>query len=287
MTAAVLGGPVSWHLERDRRQVTFASCGPLTVYTDTASTPLSAVRAHPAWILLVPSDGGSLTVRAGDVARVDDDAVLLPPQTWHQVATRGPHVAVHLSAPLAPRADGARPRQVAATAARRVLDALAVDSGIDLSSAIAELDPSVRQASPIDPRLAFAIDALPSAHRLDVLAAEIGLSSSRLRALAYEAVGVPLTQLRLWSRLAQAIGLLPYASTAYVAATAGFADQAHLIRTARRLLGRTPAELSPRSFERRALNSRWRASVAAGRRAVIQETRPLKGATGYAQGGGE
>jgi AraC-like DNA-binding protein len=264
MSAAVLSGPVSWHLERDSRQVTFASCGPLTVYTDTASTPFSAVRAHPAWTLLVPSDGGSLTVRAGDVVRVDDDAVLMPPQTWYQVATRGPHVAVHLSAPMAPRADGARPRQVAATVARRVLDSLAVDSS-DLSSAIAELDPSFRQASPIDPRLAFAIDALPGAYRLDVLAAEIGLSSSRLRALTYEAVGVPLTQLRLWSRLAQAIGLLPYASTADVAATAGFADQAHLTRTARRFLGRTPAELSPRSFERRALNSRWRASVAAGR----------------------
>jgi AraC-like DNA-binding protein len=265
MSAAVLSGPVSWHLERESRQVTFASCGPLTVYTDTASTPFSAVRALPAWTLLVPSDGGSLTVRAGHVVRVDDDAVLMPPQTRHQVATHGPHVAVHLSAPMAPRADGARPRQVAAKVARRVLDAMAVDSSIDLSSAIAELDPSFRQARPIDPRLALAIDALPSAYRLDVLAAEIGLSSSRLRALTYEAVGVPLTQLRLWSRLAHAIALLPYASTADVAATAGFADQAHLTRTARRFLGRTPTELSPRSFEQRALNPRWRANVAAGR----------------------
>jgi AraC-like DNA-binding protein len=265
MSASVLTGPVSWHLEGESRQVTFASCGSLTVYTDTASTPFSAVRAHPAWTLLVPSDGGSLTVRAGDVVRVDDDAVLMPPQTWHQVATRGPHVGVHLSAPMAPRADGARPRRVAATVARRVLDAMAVDSGIDLASAITELDLSFRKASPVDPRVAFAIDALSGAYRLDVLAAEIGLSSSRLRALTYETVGVPLTQLRLWSRLAQAIGLLPHASTADVAATAGFADQAHLTRTARGLWGRPPTGWAPGYFAPGALTPRGRARAAAGR----------------------
>lgn len=263
MSTVALSGPASWHLERDGRQLTFASCGQLSVYTDTASTPVSAVHAHPAWTLLVPSDGGSVTVRAGDVVRVDDDAVLIPPQTRHRVATRGPFVSVHVAAPMAPRADGARPRRVAATAARRMLDALAVDSTVDVSSAIAGLDRSFRQADPIDRRVAFAIEALPGTYRLDALAAELGMSPSRLRALTHDAVGVPLTQLRLWSRLVRAIALLPYASAADVAARAGFSDQAHLTRTARRFLGRTPTELSPRSFGRRALNSRWRASAAA------------------------
>ena len=266
MSTAIVTRPASWHLERDGRQVTFASCGQLSVYTDTASTRFSALRALPAWTLLVPTDGGIVTVKAGEVVRVDEDAVLMPPGTWHQVATRGPHVGVHLSAPMTPRADGARPRRVALTAAQRVLESLAVDSGIEFSSAVADLHPTFRLPRPIDPRVAFAIDALPGTYRLDVLAAEIGMSPSRLRALTHDAVGVPLTQLRLWSRLTQAIALLPYASTADVAATTGFADQAHLTRTARRFLGRTPAELSPRSFERRALNPRWRAAAATGRR---------------------
>jgi AraC-like DNA-binding protein len=144
-----------------------------------------------------------------------------------------------------------------------MLEALAVDSGIDVGSGIADLDPSFRDAGAIDPRLAFALDAVPNAYRLDVLAAEIGMSPSRLRALVHDAVGAPLTQLRLWSRLGRALALLPYTSAAAAAATAGFADQAHLTRTARRFLGRTPVELTLRSLERRPPNPRWRASAAA------------------------
>jgi AraC-like DNA-binding protein len=65
-----------------------------------------------------------------------------------------------------------------------------------------------------------------------------------LQSLAHQALGVPLTQLRLWSRLARAVAWLPYRRMAEVAAAAGFADQAHLTRTARRFLGRTPGDLS-------------------------------------------
>jgi AraC-like DNA-binding protein len=263
MTPSLPTGPVSWLLERNERQVTFASCRQLSVFTDTTSTALSAVHARPAWTLLVPVDGGSVTVVAGAAVRVDDDGVLVPPQTWHRVATQGPHVAVYLHAVMATRVSTTRPRLVPASVARRMLEALAVDSGIDFEAAIADLDPSFRNPGAIDPRLAFAIDALPDAYRLDVLAAEIGMSPSRLRALVHDGVGAPLTQLRLWSRLGRAIALLPHSTAADAAATAGFADQAHLTRTARRFLGRAPAELSLRSLELRAPNPRWRASAAA------------------------
>jgi AraC-like DNA-binding protein len=256
---------VSWRLERDQRAVTFASCRQLSVYTDTTSTALSAVHARPAWTLLVPVEGGRVTVFAGTTVRVDDDGVLVPPLTWHRVTTHGSHVAVYLDASMAARAGNARPRLVPGPVARRMLESLAVDSGIDFDSGVAGLDPSFRNPERIDPRVAFAMDAVPDAYRLDVLAAEIGMSPSRLRALVRDAVGAPLTQLRLWSRLGRALALLPYASTAGAAATAGFADQAHLTRTARRFLGRTPAELSLRSLELRPPNPRWRASAAAGR----------------------
>ena len=130
-----------------------------------------------------------------------------------------------------------------------------VDNGTDLSAATVELTQLVGRTA-IDSRLAFVIEALPAADRLDGLAAEVGMSPSRLRSLAREEIGVPLTQLRLWSRLARAISWLPYGPTAAAAAAAGFADQAHFTRTARRFLGRTPGDLSLQSLAHRPPNRR-------------------------------
>jgi AraC-like DNA-binding protein len=243
-------GPTSWRLERNLRQVTFAQRRELSVFTETTSARLSAPHAHPAWTLLLPVDGGTVTVIAGDAVRLHEDGVLLAPQCWYRAATDGPHVAVYANAWRWTRPDRMRPRTIGARAARRVLDALDVDSGTDLSAATVELTHLVGRTA-IDSRLAFVIEVLPAADRLDVLAAEVGISPSRLRTLAREEIGVPLTQLRLWSRLAQAISWLPYGPTAAAAAAAGFADQAHFTRTARRFLGRTPGGLSLRSLTHR------------------------------------
>src|SRR5262249_7509954 len=154
----------AWHLERDRRQVTFSSCTQFRVFTDTESTPMSAMHAHPAWTLLVPTDGGSLTVIAGEAARVHDDGVLIPPRTWCRTATTGPHAALYLDASLASGpASCARPRRVPAVIARRMLESFAVDNDTHFTSAIADLHPSFAAMRSMDPRLAYAIDALPDA----------------------------------------------------------------------------------------------------------------------------
>jgi AraC-like DNA-binding protein len=265
LSLAVPSGPVAWYLERDGRAVTFTRCGEISVFTDTASM-LSSTHAVPAWTLLVPVDGGSVKVAADGTGSVDDDGVLIPPHTRHRVKTDGPHVAVYLGASMAARANAKQPRRIAAVVARRMLDALAVDTGIDPSSALADLDPSFQSVQAVDPRVTAVIDALPAAPRLDALAAEIGISPARLRAVVHDAIGVPLTQLRLWSRLGHALALLPYGSAADAAATAGFADQAHLTRTARRFLGRTPAEMLLRSLALRPPNPRWRGSASAAAR---------------------
>lgn len=71
-----------------------------------------------------------------------------------------------------------------------------------------------------------------------------GVSVSRLRALAAAELTAPLTHWRLWRMLECAVGELRAGHPAAVAAqNAGFSDQAHLIRTARRLLGITPSTL--------------------------------------------
>ena len=245
------GRPTGWCLERNHRQVMFAEGPELSVFSETTSAPVSSPHAHPAWTLLLPVDGGTVTVTTGDVARVHTDGVLLAPQYQYRAATDGPHVAVYLNAWMSARPDNLRPRVIDAATTRRLLDALAVDDGIDLSAGVGEVAPIVGEIGPIDSRLAIVIAALPEADRLEILAAEVGMSPSRLRALARSAVGVPLTHVRLWSRLTRAIAWLPYVPTAVAAAAAGFADQAHLSRTARRFLGRSPRELSLRSLELR------------------------------------
>jgi AraC-like DNA-binding protein len=249
--------PTWWRLERNHRQVTFAECAELSVFSETTSARVSAPHAHPAWTLLLPVDGGSVTVVAGDAVRVQREGVLLAPQSQYRAATNGPHVAVYANAWRWARPNSLRLRIISADSARRVLDALDIDNGTDLSGAIAELTPLVGRIGPIDSRLAFVVEGLPAADRLDVLAAEVGISPSRLRSMAHEQIGVPLTQLRLWSRLARAIAWLPYAPTAAAAAVAaGFADQAHFTRTARRFLGRTPGDLSLQSLAHQPPNRR-------------------------------
>jgi AraC-like DNA-binding protein len=256
------GAPTSWRLERGLGQVSFTRCTELTVFSETKSARISAPHAHPAWTFLLPVDGGTVTVTAGDTVRVHNEGVLLPPQSRYRAATDGPHVALYAHAWRWARPESPRLRILGAGSARRVLDALDIDNGTDLSAAVVELTPLVGRVGPIDPRLAFVVESLPAADRIDVLASEVGISRSRLRSIVHEEIGVPLTQLRLWSRLARAILWLPHRPTAAAAATAaGFADQAHLTRTARRFLGRTPGDLSLQSLAHRPPNRRQHADA--------------------------
>jgi AraC-like DNA-binding protein len=248
-------GPTSWRLERSLRQVSFTRFDELSVFFETKSARISAPHAHPAWTFLLPVDGGTVTVVAEDTVRVHNDGVLLAPQSRYRAAADGPHVSVYASAWRWARPESLRLRILGAGSARRVLDALDIDNGIDLPAAVTELTPLVGRIGPIDSRLAYVVKGFPAAARLDALADEVGISPSRLRSIAHEEIGVPLTQLRLWSRLARAILWLPYKPTAAAAAAAaGFADQAHFTRTARRFLGRTPGDLSLHSLARRPPN---------------------------------
>ncbi|MEU5696493.1 AraC family transcriptional regulator [Actinosynnema sp. NPDC020468] len=98
----------------------------------------------------------------------------------------------------------------------------------------------------LDPRLVAALDALRDASPMPTVAALVGLSPQRLRALARDQLGMPLPRWRLWSRLrhaAQALGAGE--SPAEAAITAGFADQAHLTRRMREMIGLTPAAVLP------------------------------------------
>jgi len=130
---------------------------------------------------------------------------------------------------------------------------------------VADLDvDTLRAAGPsrpagLDARLLDAMRMLarPDPPPMPQLAAAVGLSPQRLRTLARQQLGVPLARWRLWRRLARAVRELETGNGLAEAATAaGFADQAHLTRQMRALLGVTPQSvrealsLPPRGVDR-------------------------------------
>ncbi|MFD4656085.1 helix-turn-helix domain-containing protein [Kitasatospora sp. NPDC058444] len=102
-------------------------------------------------------------------------------------------------------------------------------------------------ATGLDPRLRAAMAALADDQQpLEGLAARVGLSPQRLRALAQRQLGVPLARWRSWQRLSRAaLALGEGCSPAQAAFAGGFADQAHFTRWMRELTGLTPAQVSP------------------------------------------
>lgn len=104
-----------------------------------------------------------------------------------------------------------------------------------------------RRSGELDPRLVDAMNALVAEHvSLSSVAAEVGLSPQRLRALARSQLGMPLARWRVWTRLRRAAEAVQNGrSLADAAMTAGFADQAHLTRQMREMMGVTPAAVLP------------------------------------------
>ena len=105
----------------------------------------------------------------------------------------------------------------------------------------------IRGSDDLDPRLVDALNTLADSDiALPDLASDLGLSPQRLRALARQQLGMPLARWRVWTRLRRAAEALQHGrSLADAAIEAGFADQAHLTRQMREMMGLTPAALLP------------------------------------------
>jgi len=194
--------------------------------------------------------------------------VLLPPLCPHRLGMDGAHVVMSLEAWMAPRAASGQLRVLEQKTTRRLLKAFDLEQGINLDAAATELSPLVGGIGPADPRLGAALENLAEIDRLDLLAADVGLTPARLRREVRSKVGVALSQLRLWSRLMRAMAWLPQASTALAGTLAGFADKPHFTCVTRRMSGRTPGEL--RSGIVRAAES--------DNRLPLRESRPLSAA---------
>ncbi|HEY1370483.1 MAG TPA: helix-turn-helix domain-containing protein [Gaiellaceae bacterium] len=112
----------------------------------------------------------------------------------------------------------------------------------------ATLERAVARTDPIDPAVG-AVVRLLARGRCEPLADSIGLSERQLRRRCTAALGYGpktlerIVRLRRFLRLAEA---RPEDGLAYLAALAGYADQAHLTRECVRLAGATPRALRER-----------------------------------------
>lgn len=116
----------------------------------------------------------------------------------------------------------------------------------DLSTAMSTLAALASARVPqIDERLEQALSFLrtaPLKAAVSVAALQVGLSESRLRALAHASLGIPLSKWLLWAAVGRAAGALRQgASLAEAAISGGFSDQSHYSRTLKRLTGILPS----------------------------------------------
>ena len=208
------------------------------------------VHANPGWTIVI-SRAGDITWEADQRPTLHAAGVVFPPHVTHGVKSVAGHVSVfidpwHLQ--LGPGHRRAIPLDLPTADHVRVLWPLgdAGDPDERARETVAHLrrqDLLPRRVA-IDPRVAAALPNLEVADCLDQVAASVRLSPSRFRALVREQTGAPPAQWRIWRRLWAAILDLPAKPIALAAVDAGFADQAHLTRTATRLVGQTPGDLA-------------------------------------------
>ena len=103
-------------------------------------------------------------------------------------------------------------------------------------------------ALPADERVAQVVarmrGAPGGAHPLKVLAAEVGLSPSRLQHLFKICTGLPLRRFRIWNRMGAAIvAAAAGASLTEAAHRVGFSSSAHFSASFRAMFGLSPSEL--------------------------------------------
>ncbi|WP_406821209.1 helix-turn-helix domain-containing protein [Pseudomonas sp. KnCO4] len=117
------------------------------------------------------------------------------------------------------------------------------------NDAVAALQLKLVARDSFDPRLADALHLLrqdcAGIGAVSRAAHAVGLSSPRLRFFATRQLGVPLSQWIIWRKLERACHALAHgASLSDAALTGGFADQAHLTRMTRRMVGLSPGRVA-------------------------------------------
>jgi AraC-like DNA-binding protein len=205
---------------------------------------------------------------AREVAVVFDDAVVeghvvvVSSRLPHRVERVGEWVAVVLVEPsvFGPRALDTSPRVVAFGDADLVASLVGSASApveaatiLARGARLAEVVGGRRRAEfggRLRPEVARSIELVEAmadgVPRLDDIAAEVALSSSRLSRVFAQEVGFPFRRYVLWTRLRRAaLAVQSGADMTTASATAGFSDSAHFSRVFRATFGLAPSEVLP------------------------------------------
>ncbi|MFJ7275609.1 helix-turn-helix domain-containing protein [Kitasatospora sp. NPDC098663] len=197
----------------------------------------STSHRHAAFQVAVAAAGDEVTIVDGAGVRHRGAAVVVAPMVWHRMAPVR-EVSAFFVDPHCAFADRLRAGcGDGVTVAPQWRDLVEEDLRAS----------GVLPSAEVDVRLWAAMEALTD-HRVALpgLAARVGLSPQRLRALARRQLGVPLARWRIWRRLARAADALGEGRTLAEAALAGgFADQAHFSRQMREMTGLTPSAVLP------------------------------------------
>jgi AraC-like DNA-binding protein len=205
----------------------------------------------PVWRVVV-SRPGPITWGAAGRAQLAA-GLLVPPEVTLEATVPDALAILHLDAAafgLLPRPATARPEIVPLfTLSETLLELSWVAGGSALDDLGAETLRQLRAgrllppASARDRRVLSGLEVAREGGSITEGAAAVGLSRARFRGLVREQVGTSPTRLRTWQRLRAALALVDDLDLAEAAATAGFADQAHLTRTCTRFLGVSPGRL--------------------------------------------
>lgn len=206
--------------------------------------------AHPAWNVVVPL-AGQITWSADRYPGRRTAGAVFPPHVAYRTSSAARHASVFIDPWNYGLGPGpGRPIALDGDTVRQLRARWSPDGAGDPAASARETVLLLRRRDvlpapvAIDPRVTAALGDIAAADSVTEIAATIGLSPSRLRALIHAQTGTSPMHLRMWQRLRAAILSLPTKPIAVAAIDAGFADQAHLTRTATRLLGQTPGDLA-------------------------------------------
>lgn len=196
----------------------------------------NSLHAHPA-LQITLAQSGRVSIVGPDGKSVSDRAILVRSGVRHRLEPH-PDVQVLLVEPQTPLARyllSATPDAPVCAVPSRLAHVLVHGP----EAFLPELEPRR-----LDPALERALQALRQVEDgVDVAGAArlAGVSVSRLRAIARAELGAPLAAWLVWRKLDRACAALTRGGRlADAAARGGFADQAHLTRTMRRVFGVTP-----------------------------------------------
>jgi len=246
-----VAGMINGRLDRQAPEHVLLRAGVNTMVLHHPAGQAVKEHAHPAWSIAIPRAAGQISWWTGQGRAWHAAGVIFPPQVAHRVSSAAGHVSVFIDAwylELGPGHRRAIPLDHTTVEHLRALwspdDTADPDQRARQSVAFLRRRDLLPPAVAIDPRVAAALPGLAAADRVKQVAAAVGLSPSRLRALIHDQTGTQPARLRTWQRLRAAILSLPAKPIALAACDAGFADQAHLTRTATRLVGQTPGDLA-------------------------------------------